>query len=672
MKKFSKLIILSLTVSLGMAAGITPKAQAEISGSKVENKNDNFNYPFSLSDHFRTLERYASSISKFSSNSRWKYVPENLVMVYLWNKDYFNEEGLPEFAEKWVNLSEKEFNGPNSESARITNIFANLLRQNFTEAEKSYRKLNKEQEPFWAEVAKTLIGESKKTQASLQGNTFIYDIRVVNLDQARQLANNWPESSLARYILAMTLKNKEDQSAGNEDRTAVYSEALPEISKAEELAPNNLLYSLKKIQLAYDEKNPAITDNQFKALFNKSLKDSYIAEEIAIFYAHNKQIAQSIDYLTGALNADKSKLSLLRKLNSLYTYTGYLPPIISLYEKAISENPEKIELYEDLAELYQKNKSSNKDIINLFKKAVAANPQNSDMFISLGDAFFYDKDPEDAAAAYQKAISINNNNPEAYGKLIGIYWDKNDTDDVIKYANEAIKNTPDYSMGYLWLGSVYLKQNKNDEAVRVIKESIRLNPKFITGYNSLGLAYRAAKKYDLAVEQFRKALEINPSYLEALLNIGDTYTQKGDYALAENTYKQALTSDPYNEGIYFSLGNLYTESKDFKNAESAFQKAILLNPNSLDARNNLGNVFLKQNKLDEAINEFEKVLDINNNYATAYYNIACALSLKNSREDSLKFLARAIQMDNTLKEVARTDSDFNNIKSDSKFRELTE
>jgi tetratricopeptide (TPR) repeat protein len=669
MKNLNKYLFLSLALTFSANTFFIQKASAKNDYNPSVILNDSFQYKYSLADNLRTLERYAKSIEKSASNVRWKYVPENLIMAALWNKDTYHDDELVAVADQWLELSKKS--SVNIQDQELTSIFANILKQNFKEAEISYNKLNKAENPYMVDVAKTLIGENKKTKASLQGNTFIYDVRVINIDQAKKLVKNWPDSAMARFILASTLKSKEEQMAGNEGRELNFQDALEEINKAVELDPNNLLYALKKAELSYDVKNPDAIDGQLRQVYLDSLKDSYIAEDIATFLARNKQISKSIDYLTDAVKTDKNRFSLYRKLNSLYSYTGNYLPIIELYENAIKENPQKIELYEDLAELYQKNKSDNKAMVELFQKAVKANPENSELHIALGDAYFDEKNTDAAIGEYLESIKINQQNSDSYGKLIGIYWDQNNNEQVVKYASEAIKNNPEYSMGYLWLASVYLKQNKQAEAVKVIKDSININPKFFPSYNLLGMAYKGDKKYELALEQFKKALELNPNYLEALLNMGDTYMQKGDFAQAERTYNLALISDPYNESIYFSLGNLFTDNKDFKRAEEAFQKAILLNPASLDSRNNLGNVYLKQNKLDDAIDEFSKVLDINDKYATAYYNIACAFSLKNDPKDSLRFLQLAIEMDKSLKEIAKKDTDFENIKAESKFKELT-
>ncbi len=664
-------IILSLIFSVAININIIAAAEAPVIQNTVSKLNNDSIYSFS--DHLKRLSRFSNVIEKNYFSPRWKEVPLNLAMVYLWAKDNYHEDSLLPLAENWIRLSNSK-SGKYSDHAVLANIFANLIKHNFFQAEKAFSNVhyNKETE-FLTLVAKALIGSSKKTKASLNGNnsfSFTYNIRVTHLNDARDIVKKYPESALGHYILAMNLQQKETQKTEKQDKNTDSNEAITEINKAIQLEPNNLLFTLKKAEFIFDETHSEEAVKEFNNLYELSFKDSYVAEEIGDFFARNKQIDNAINYITLAIKQDKGRTGLYKKINSLYGFYNKVEPVIEIYENALKQFPEKEELYMDLAELYQKNDASNKVIIELFTKAVKANPQNSDLHLSLGDAYYLDKNTEKSLQEYQTAITLNNKNTEAYGKLISIFKDKDDENRVIELANEALLNNPDYSMGYLWIGSVFLKQNKFDDAIKIIQKSVETNPNFVIGYNSLGLAYKAAKKFDFAIEQFKKALELNASYLDALLNLGDTYMQKGDYLESEKIYQQALNSEPYNDSIYFSLGNLYTEAKKFEQAENAFLRAILINPSSLDARNNLGNVYLKESKFDNAIGEFERILALNEKYATAYYNIACALSLKKEVNNSLTYLGKALSIDKNLKEVAKTDPDFDNIRNETGFKNM--
>ena len=52
------------------------------------------------------------------------------------------------------------------------------------------------------------------------------------------------------------------------------------------------------------------------------------------------------------------------------------------------------------------------------------------------------------------------------------------------------------------------------------------------------------------------------------------------------------------------------------------------------------------------------------------YSKACCYALQNRLELALENLQKAIQLDNEYREMAKTDSDFDNIRNDVRFQEL--
>lgn len=668
--------ILSLALTINV---VTPDLNAQ-AVSIFENGQPQYDstHPYNISDSFKSLERAQVSISNNPDSVRWKSIPENLLRVYLWHKESFHDADTIKFSNTWIDLADKVKDQDFIESAKLSKVFANLIRQNFKEAEKIYKtvkfdKYNKN-DLFTYDLINTLLGEEKEAKANFQGNkklSFTYTIRVIRLADAQALAKKYPKSDIARFIYGVTLQKTAEENSVTGQSVVDYRDAIDELEQALLINPSNTLYELKKAQLGYNTLNPENSDETLENIYKKSYKDSYIAESIATTYARYNRFDKSLEYIQDAIKHDDSRVGLYKKLNSLYAYTNNFSELIPIYERVLEKYPDKVELYYDLGDLYLKTKADNSKNVSLFERALSKNPDNDTLALYLGDSYYNSGNFEQAANNYQKAVKINKNNVDAYGKLISLFWDKSDNDNVIKVSNEAIKNNPDYAMGYLWIGSSYLRQNKIDDSINVIKKAIKAKPDFVLGYNSLGIAYKAQKKYDLAIEQFTKATELNPNYQEAFLNIGDSYAQKGDYTQAEKAYNQILVNEPYNEAVYFALGNLYTESKNYDKSVKSFEKAILLNPKSLDSRNNLGNVYLKQNKLDDAIGEFEKVLKIDPKYATAYYNIACIYSLKMDQNYSLRFLEEAVSLDPSLKDVAKKDPDFENMKSDNRFKELT-
>ena len=76
-------------------------------------------------------------------------------------------------------------------------------------------------------------------------------------------------------------------------------------------------------------------------------------------------------------------------------------------------------------------------------------------------------------------------------------------------------------------------------------------------------------------------------------------------------------------------------------------------------------------RYEEAIASYDRSLQIKPDDSSSYYNKACAYSLQNNLELALENLQKVIQIaPEEYREMAKTDSDFDNIRHNSRFQEL--
>ncbi len=158
----------------------------------------------------------------------------------------------------------------------------------------------------------------------------------------------------------------------------------------------------------------------------------------------------------------------------------------------------------------------------------------------------------------------------------------------------------------------------------------------ITKHYNRGNAYYRQGEYEKAIASYQKAISINPDYAFAHNNLGSTYYKQGKYDLAIASY----------------------------------QTVIGINPNYARAHNSLGIAYYKQGKWDEAIAVWKKATSIKPKLADAHYNVAFTYALKNEKVSSIKSLQTAINLDKSLIERAKADSDFDNIRESPEFKQL--
>ena len=74
---------------------------------------------------------------------------------------------------------------------------------------------------------------------------------------------------------------------------------------------------------------------------------------------------------------------------------------------------------------------------------------------------------------------------------------------------------------------------------------------------------------------------------------------------------------------------------------------------------------------EKAIEVFRAVLEKYPDNPSGLYNLACCESLAGDRAAALEHLGKAVELDGTFREHARSDSDFEAIRGDPRFAELT-
>jgi tetratricopeptide (TPR) repeat protein len=166
--------------------------------------------------------------------------------------------------------------------------------------------------------------------------------------------------------------------------------------------------------------------------------------------------------------------------------------------------------------------------------------------------------------------------------------------------------------------------------------------------------------------------------VRALVSLSYIYRQEGQYDQSIEKAEKAISFDANDANAYINLGGSYLGKGMRDKALEILKKAIYLDPtyaqrigeNYDKAYYNRGTVLASQGKLQEAVEEYKISLMINPNFADSYYNLACAYSKLGNIGEAVKALESAIRLNATLRNYAKSDSAFNNIKNDEKFISL--
>ncbi len=155
-----------------------------------------------------------------------------------------------------------------------------------------------------------------------------------------------------------------------------------------------------------------------------------------------------------------------------------------------------------------------------------------------------------------------------------------------------------------------------------------------------------------------------------LWDLGGELFNLSRYEDAIAAYDRAIEIKPDYDAAWNNRGNALDNLGRHEEAIAAYDKAIEIKPDKDAAWNNRGIALRNLGRYEEAISAFDNALELNPDNASAWYNRACYFALQNQIESAIENLTKAISLNKKYQEMAKTDSDFDNIREDSRFQAL--
>lgn len=143
------------------------------------------------------------------------------------------------------------------------------------------------------------------------------------------------------------------------------------------------------------------------------------------------------------------------------------------------------------------------------------------------------------------------------------------------------------------------------------------------------------------------------------------------YNLAIQLSDEILAVDP---NYYMALnlkGIALCYSKNFEDGMSFIDKALAIKPDYGYARFNKALAYELFGKYDESLTWYDKALEVED-YVWSYYGKASIYGRKGDIANTVKYLKKAIEMNPDVKNVAKSEEDFNPVRNFKEFKELVE
>ncbi|HXX57949.1 MAG TPA: tetratricopeptide repeat protein [Thermodesulfovibrionales bacterium] len=167
-------------------------------------------------------------------------------------------------------------------------------------------------------------------------------------------------------------------------------------------------------------------------------------------------------------------------------------------------------------DVQETNPYSNESVFAEVKKKLQENPQDVDLWYRLADLYDRNGQYAEAVDTYKKVVEMKPDMGYAYFKMGTAYDRLNRPADAVPAFEEAIRLMPTYAAAYNNLGIAYGKLGKISEEIRVLKKATELRPRYASAHYNLGIAYLKSGNKKAALREYESLKDTDSSIAEAL------------------------------------------------------------------------------------------------------------------------------------------------------------
>ncbi|MEG4406946.1 tetratricopeptide repeat protein [Microcoleus sp. MON2_D5] len=394
------------------------------------------------------------------------------------------------------------------------------------------------------------------------------------------------------------------------------------------------------------------------------------------------------DYL--ALNSQEKKWELVR--------------IQALIDEDGQTSKQKAELFFEQGLLHNSAEEYAKAIAS-YDKALEIKPDSQAAWNNRGNALYRLGRLEEAIASYDKALETKPDAHEAWYNRGITLGNLGRLEEAIASYDKALEFQHDYHDAWYNRGIALGNLGRLEEAIASYDKALELKPDAHEAWNNRGIALGNLRRLEEAIAYFDKALEFKPDYHEAWYNRGITLGNLGRWEEALASYEKALEIKPDLHAAWYNRGLALDNLGRWEEALASSEKALEIKPDLHAAWNNRGNALGNLGLFEEALASYDKALEIQPDYHESWYNRGLALANLGRWEEALASYDKALefkpdndatyynkawcyalhsQIDQAIqnlqqainlnpdkyREMAKTDSDFDSIRSHNRFQAL--
>lgn len=307
-----------------------------------------------------------------------------------------------------------------------------------------------------------------------------------------------------------------------------FPEALEQLQNAVKsgLGGQETLRKIGLVHLELEQYDEAIT--VFGAMLDKDPAAHHIRLYLGIAFEEKGDLDKAYEEFAKIPHGAAPYQEAIGHIAFILKEKGKTEQAVEILKEAISTNTGQVELYLNLAALYESLDKADAGLAFLLENEHLF-PKDPRYLFRIG--VLLDKLGKRAESIEQmkKVLSANPRDPQALNYLGYSYAEMGiNLDEALGYLKLAVEIRPNDAFILDSLGWVNYKLKRYDEAVRQLEDAFSLVNDDSTIAEHLGDAYAARREFKKAVKQYRKALEIDPERKELIEKIRKSRGEHGE------------------------------------------------------------------------------------------------------------------------------------------------
>ncbi|HEX8515101.1 MAG TPA: tetratricopeptide repeat protein [Bacteroidia bacterium] len=349
----------------------------------------------------------------------------------------------------------------------------------------------------------------------------------------------------------------------------------------------------------------------------------------------NYDLAETL--FSQALKIDPNSSAAMYELANIYSFQNNKNQALYFSKKAVAADPKNIWYQLLYAQCLKENKQPD-EVAKVLEKLVKDNPDRIDMYYELASAYLFVNKLNDAVKTYNKIEERIGVSEEVSMQKLKIHKTQGNFEKSVEEAQKLIKAYPKDPKFYGILGELYQEKGQSEKALAAYNELLKVDPDNAYVHLSLADYYRGQKQNEKAFEEIKiafrsKELDIDTKVkiLLSYYSITETYVElKPD---ADELCRILVETHPDEAKAFSIYGDFLSRDKKLEEARIQYRKAIALDKEKYALWNQLLIIESELEDIEALEKESRETMELFPNQPIPYfYNGAANLQLKRYKE----------------------------------------